>query len=145
MSCGDGGGDAGQYASPDVDSSGSASPVESEEILIETKLTLPTGEVLPGSVIGDAPFCSSGTFRDEHGNAEVGLVLRTFTCPEGELKVGFSPTEDSLTQTSTWYIVRDGGSGSFQGMRGNGQMTATFEEDGVGGRETFAGEVVRRD
>jgi hypothetical protein len=143
VSCADGDGDAGQRASPEVRGSGSASPLEREEILIETKVTFPTGEVLPGSVIGGSPFCSGGTFRDEHGNAEVGLVLKTFTCPEGELKVGFSPTEDSLTQTSTWHIVRDSGSGSFEGLRGNGQVTATFEEDGVHGRESFTGEVIR--
>jgi hypothetical protein len=145
VACGDGGGAVDQEAtaSPEVEPSGSASTVVRQKISIETKVTVPTGEVLPGSVIGDDPFCSGGTLRDEHGNAEVGLVLRTFTCPEGELKVGFSPTEDSLTQTSTWYIVRDSGTGSFEGLRGNGRMTVTFEEDGVEGRESFTGEVAK--
>src|SRR5215218_903598 len=37
----------------------------------KTHLTIPTGDVLSGSVIGDSRFCRGGTFRDEDGNPEV--------------------------------------------------------------------------
>jgi hypothetical protein len=144
VSCGDDEGspeDSGT-ASPVVDRSATPSR---EAILIETKLTIPTGEVLSGSVIGDSPFCAGGTFRDEHGNAEVGSVLRTFSCPEGELKIGFSPGPPvGPTQTGPWYILRDRGTGSFEGLRGNGQATVNYEDaDATRGRETFTGTVNR--
>jgi hypothetical protein len=146
--CGDDGGDPGERAAgPDVDHGASApGEVDGKAILIKTSLTIPTGEVLAGSVIGDSRFCRGGTFRDkEGGSPEVGTVLRTFRCPDGQLTIGFTPqgvqgrTTGPIKQTGPWKVV--GGSGRFERLRGHGRMTVTFKRPPVG-RETFTGTVV---
>jgi hypothetical protein len=106
-------------------------------------MNLPVGEVLPGSSIGDSAFCPGGRIRDRHGGtAGLGLVVKTFRCPEGRLTLTFSPTQRSLIQSSPWKVVN--GSGRFEGLRGHGRMKARF---GIGarskGRETFTGTVAR--
>ena len=100
-----------------------ATPVASSEpILIKARVDIPTGEVLGGSSIGDSPFCPGGTCRDRHGSADpsvppYGLVDRTFRCPDGSLRIGFTPGEPlGRTQAGPWKVVS--GTGAFKGLQG---------------------------
>ena len=102
------------------------------------------GEVLGGSSRGDSPFCPGGTFSDLHSDdPEIGLVDRTFQCPDGSLRIGFSPgpPPTPLTQSGPWHIVS--GTGAFKGMEGDGEMEIRYEPhtDATEGRETFTGTV----
>lgn len=99
------------------------------------------GEVLPGSLIGDSPFCPGGTFRDEHGEPPLGFVVKSFRCPEGSLTITFSPTQNSPIQSSSWRVVD--GNGEFEGLSGQGWMVARFEEGDPEGQEPFTGTVTR--
>ena len=111
--CSDDDGDGGQTtaargesettAAPDVESEASPTPAgDGEAIMINTRVTIPTGEVLVGSAIGDSPFCLGGTFRDRHGDDDIGLVDRTFRCPDGSLRIGFTPgVPDGLTRSGS--------------------------------------------
>jgi len=83
--CGDDDADqAERTVGPDVDRTVSApGGGGSEAILIKTHLTIPTGEVLSGSVIGDSRFCRGGTFRDEDGNPEVRRCSGRSAAPAG--------------------------------------------------------------
>jgi hypothetical protein len=85
-----------------------------------------SGEVLDGSFIGDSPFCPGGTFRDVHGPPEIGLVDRTFRCPDGRLRIGFSPGEPhGRTQAGPWRVIS--GTGAFKRWRGYGQMEMKYK------------------
>jgi hypothetical protein len=144
--CGDDDGDEDGAATTTsgADSDLSADPADGgEEIVIKTDLNIPAGEVLGGSSIGDSPFCPGGTFRDRGGNAEIGSVDRTIRCPDGELRVGFTPGElQGRTQTGPWEILS--GTGVFEGLEGQGRMEVTFESaSSTKGRETFTGTVAR--
>jgi hypothetical protein len=120
----------------------SEAPAGDEPILIVLRYDFPDGEVLPESRIGDSPFCPGGTTHDEHGGgAGEGLVVSTFDCPDGELTITFSPTQHSLKQSSAWRVLQ--GSGSFEGLEGEGDMTAEFEERGGEGRARFTGTIHR--
>lgn len=138
-----GGGDdnaADTNATPSIQSDSTA---DAEPILINTRVDfsgrIPKGEVLDGSTIGDSASCPGGTFRDRHGNDDIGLVDRTFRCPDGTLRVGFTPGEpQGDTQAGPWNIVS--GTGAFEGLRGQGQMEAR-ESGNNEGRETFTGTV----
>jgi hypothetical protein len=112
-----------------------------EPILIKTRVTIPTGKVLAGSTVGDSPFCPGGTFRDRDGNDDIGSVDRTFRCPDGSLRIGFTPgVPQGLTQAGPWKIVS--GTGAYKTLLGEGQMKVTFESDSnSNGRETFTGTV----
>ncbi len=120
----------------DRDDGGSVTPTEVESgvaaeqpIVIELRLDIPTGEVLPASQLGEAPFCPGGTTFDEHGGTgDLGLVVTTIDCSDGELTITFSPTQDSLIQSSTWRVVEGSGTGVFEGLQGGGEMTVEFEE-----------------
>jgi hypothetical protein len=156
--CGDDDGDEnGAATTPGVDSDLSADPGEgSEEIVIKTDVdihiregealpgsSISTGEVVGGSSIGDSPFCPGGTFRDQHGNTDIGLVDRTFRCPDGSLRIGFTPgVPQGRTQAGPWKVLS--GTGAFDGLEADGQMEVKYEP-GTGateGRETFTGTVV---
>lgn len=158
--CGDDDGDEnGAATTPGVDSDLSADPGEaSEEIVIKTHvdIDIPTGEVLRGSSIsegkilrgssiGDSPFCPDGTFRDQHGDdPDIGLVLRAIRCPDGSLRIGFTPGPPTTPQTQAgpWRVLS--GTGAFEGLQGDGQMEIEYEPGtkGTEGRETFTGTVV---
>ena len=131
--CGEDGGDNARASANSAE--------DGEAILIKTRLTVPVGEVLRGSSIGDAAFCPGGRFRDEQGSG-VGTILKTFRCPKGRLTITFSPVGDGscTRQRSSWRIV--GGSGLYEGLRGHGRMTVEFGREARGeGRETFTGTV----
>ena len=105
-----------------------------------------TGTVLKGSTLGGAPFCVGGTILDSHGSPDpavkpYGLIDRTITCPNGTVRVGFTPEEpQGETQTGSWRIVS--GTGVFENLRGRGKMTITYDpDDEAFGRETLTGRV----
>jgi hypothetical protein len=113
-----------------------------EAILINTRVTLPTGEVRRASVIGDSTFCPGGTFRDRHGDTDIALVDRTFRCPNGTLRIGFTPgVPGDLTQSGPWNVVS--GTGVFEGLQGSGQMEIRKKPNScLDGHETFTGTVL---
>ena len=127
-----------------------------EEIVIKTQVKIDAaeenvgsnisrGEILDGSSIGASPFCRDGTFQDAHSEDPViGFVDRTIQCPDGSLRIGFSPgpPPTPLTQSGPWHIVS--GTAAFKGMEGNGEMKIRFERhtEATEGRETFTGTVV---
>ncbi len=157
--CGDEDGDEnGAATTPSADSDLSADPAEgSEEGVIKTHVSIgaaevlrgssvSAGDVLGGSSIGDSPFCPGGTFRDRHGaDPDIGLVLRKVDCPDGSLRIGFSPQAPTTprTQAGPWRVLS--GAGAFEGLQGDGQMEIKYEPHtrATEGRETFTGTVAR--
>jgi hypothetical protein len=139
--CGGDDGDAGgSTAAPGEErASTSGGGAGGEPILIKTRVTIPTGKVLAGSTIGDSRFCADGTFRDRQGNDDIGSVDRTFRCPDGSLRIGFTPgVPQGQTQAGPWKVLS--GTGAYKGLRGEGQMEVTFERGSSSkGRETFTG------
>jgi hypothetical protein len=132
----------------DGDEGGTTAAESDEPILIKTRVDIPTGEVLGGSTIGDSPFCPGGRFRDKHGSEDpsvppYGLVDRTFRCPDGSLRIGFTPGEpQGRTQAGPWRVAS--GTGAFKGAAGSrsdeGEVRARQRHEG---RETFTGTVTR--
>lgn len=120
---------------------------EAETIVIRTRTRIPVGKILQGSVVAGAPFCPGGTFKDEHGAPEVGLVDRTITCPDGTLRVGLDPQMPvGDTQSGPWRIV--GGTGAYERWKGGGQMVMRYDasDDSAhpeNGRERYTGSVTR--
>ncbi len=104
-----------------------------------------TGDVLAGSTIGGSPFCAGGTIRDSHGSTDpaVRLIVQTITCPDGTVRLRFTPDEpQGLTQTGSWTIVS--GSGAFDGLRGSGKMEVVYDpDDDSPAHVTFTGTVTR--
>ena len=104
-----------------------------------------TGEVLAGSTIGGSPFCAGGTIRDSHGSTDpaVRLIVQTITCPDGTVRLRFTPDEpQGLTQTGSWTIVS--GTGAFEGLRGSGEMEVVYDPDEDSpAHVTFTGTVTR--
>ena len=105
-----------------------------------------SGEVLDGSTLGGSPFCAGGTIADTHASKDpameqYGLIDRTITCPDGSLRMGFTPSQtQGLTQTGSWTIVS--GTGAFKGIHGSGKMEVTHDpNDDSLGRETLTGTV----
>jgi hypothetical protein len=157
--CGDDDGDEdGAATTPGIDNDLAADPGEgSEEIVIKTDVvidipeggpqpgkSISEGEVLGGSSLGDSPFCPGGTFSDLHSDdPDIGLVDRTFDCPEGSLRIGFTPGfPEGRTQAGPWSLVS--GTGAFEGLHGHGEMEIEYEPGtrSTEGRETFTGTVV---
>jgi hypothetical protein len=128
-----------------------------EAVVIRTKLTVAptagaevvaTGEVLEGSTLGDSPFCVGGAIKDLHANLDpevepLGLLARTITCPDGTVKVGFTPGQASgLKQAGTWTIAS--GTGAYEGLDGSGEFETTYDaSDDALARETYTGTVTR--
>jgi hypothetical protein len=160
--CGDDDDDPGTTAPEAVETTETTSGEVGEEILIKThvKIDVPKGElrkgtptgggeVLAGSTIGDGRFCSGGTFRDRHGTEDpaeppYGLVDRTFRCPGGTLRIGFTPgVPQGRKQSGPWKVVS--GTGAFDGLQGGGQMGIEYDPKtgSSGDSETFTGTVSR--
>ena len=138
--CGDeSGGEGETTAAPTVAGSTTDLGASGDAILIRTQVNLPTGVVLSGSSIADAPFCPGGTFRDQPGGDSPGSMDRTFRCPEGTLRIGFTTgTGKDRKQTGSWTIIR--GTGAFAGLQGSGQMEIEVQRDSnTKGHETFTG------
>ena len=104
-----------------------------------------TGDVLEGSTLGDSPFCAGGTVRDSHGSSDptVWLIVETITCPEGTVKLRFTPEPaQGMNQTGSWTIVS--GTGAFEGLRGSGGMEVVYGPDADSPTHvTFTGTVTR--
>ena len=104
-----------------------------------------TGEVLARSTLGDSPFCAGGTVRDSHGSSDptVWLIVETITCPEGTVKLRFTPEPaQGRNQTGSWTIVS--GTGAFEGLRGSGEMEVVYGPDADSPTHvTFTGTVTR--
>ena len=104
-----------------------------------------TGEVLEGSTLGDSPFCAGGTVRDSHGSSDptVWLIVETITCPDGTVKLRFTPEPaQGMNQTGSWTIVS--GTGAFEGLRGSGEMEVVYGPTADAPTHvTFAGTVTR--
>ena len=113
-----------------------------KKIVIKTRLTIPTGEVVGGSSIADSSFCRGGMFRDRDSKLDPGSVDRTVRCSNGNLRIGFTPGEPhGRTQSGPWKVLS--GTGTYKGLRGSGRMEVTFETGSSSkGRETFTGTVV---
>lgn len=131
----------------------SASAPKELPILIETDVKLRVkdprynskkgvvqGTVEDGSTLGDSPFCVGGTVRDRHGSDAIGgLVDRAFECPEGTMRVVFTPgVPQGLTQSGHWRAL--GGTGAFEGVVASGEMKIVYDgKKSDAGRETFTG------
>jgi hypothetical protein len=146
--CGDDGGDAhGAAAARGTTSERSTDrAAASEKIVIKVHADLQDvidkGEVLSGSSLGDAPFCRGGTFTGAHGSAA--MIDRTFKCPDGNLRIGFTPGKESgRTVSGRWEVLS--GTGAFKAMKGSGRMQTRFAPGAqpAEARETFTGSVVR--
>jgi hypothetical protein len=118
----------------------------SEKIVIKVHADLQDvvdkGEVLSGSSLGDAPFCRGGSFTGEHGNTA--MIDRKFKCPDGSLRIGFTPGKGSgRTVSGRWKVLS--GTGAFKVMKGSGRMQTRFAPGSqpAEARETFTGSVVR--
>ena len=140
-------------------SSASTTAPRGEPIVIRTRMVIAaeegaepiaTGEVLEGSTLGGSPFCAGGTILDSHGSADLavepyGLIDRTITCPDGTVRVGFTPEvgPQGPTGKGSWTIVS--GTGPFTGLRGSGKMRIVDDPDDASlARETLTGTVTRQ-
>ena len=115
-------------------------PVTGDAILIETRISDAESTHGRGSqrvLIGESAFCPGGKTS---GGSTGAAITTTFRCPEGSLKVSFSPTQHSLVQGDVWEVVS--GTGRYEDLRGGGSMVARFgSDDPDEGRETFTGTV----
>ena len=104
-----------------------------------------TGEVLEGSTLGDSPFCAGGTVLDSHGSSDptVWLIVETITCPDGTVKLRFTPEPaQGMNQTGSWTIVS--GTVVFEGLRGSGEMEVAYGPNADSPTHvTFTGTVTR--
>jgi hypothetical protein len=125
----------------------SATAGEGEPILIRTRVDIPTGKVVNGSTIGDSPFCPGGTFQDEHGAPDIGLVDRMMTCQDGTLRMGLDPEVPvGDTQSGPWRIIS--GTGAYDGWQGSGHMVVRYDPKDESAhpmkfRERYRGTVTR--
>jgi hypothetical protein len=131
----------------------------SEPIVIRAKLIIAakeqseptaTGTILAGSTLGGAPFCTGGTIRDSHASLdpkmEPYLIDRKITCPDGTVRIGFTPEvgaePQGQTQRGSWKIVS--GTGAFEGLGGSGKSEAVYGSNPNSPvRETLTGTVTR--
>jgi hypothetical protein len=134
-------------ATADGDETGTSAKAGSEPILIKTHVAPLNardetfGEVLSGSTIGNAAFCTGGSFIDGPVKPPLGSVERLFRCSDGTLTITFTTTGSGLEQRGDWKVVK--GFGRFEGLGGGGQMRAVFESERGEGRETLTGTVTR--
>src|SRR3954452_6480391 len=93
------------------------------------------GEVLSGSSLGGAAFCQGGRFSGGHDTA---MIYRTFKCPDGILRIGFTPGNGTgRTVIGRWKVLS--GTGAFKGMKGSGRIQTRF---GPGSQPTEAQETL---
>ena len=73
-----------------------------------------------------------------------GPLARTITCPDGTMRIGFTPELVPLaeTQGGSWTIVS--GTGAFAGLHGSGELENVPDPDpDLPARETLTGNVTR--
>ena len=112
-----------------------------------------TGTILEGSTLGGTPFCAGGTILDSHASLdpkmEPYLIDRKITCPDGTVRIGFTPEvgaepapQGQTPQRGVWTIVS--GTGEFEGLGGSGKSEAVYGPNPSSPvRETFTGTVTR--
>jgi hypothetical protein len=93
-----------------------------------------TGQILAGSKLGGSPFCAGGTIRDTHASLdpkmEPYLIDRKITCPDGTVRIGFTPEvgagpqPQGQTQKGSWAIVS--GTRAFERLRGTGKSETVY-------------------
>lgn len=153
--CGGDDGGPGDGAGAPESSAPSSPSGEEQQILIKTDVELKvedprynskagvaSGKVATGSTLGDSPFCVGGTIRDRHGSDAIGgLVDRTIECPDGTIRMVFTPgVPQGLTQEGGWRVA--GGTGAYEGLQGYGEMKIVYAGKTSGkGHETFTGTV----
>jgi hypothetical protein len=121
--------------------------IRTRKLVALTERTEPiaTGEVLEGSTLGDSPFCAGGTVLDSHGSSDptVWLIIETITCPDGTVKLRLEPDPSpGLNQTGSWTIAS--ANGTFERLRGSGEMEAVYDPDPAGpAHVTLTGTVTR--
>ena len=134
-------------------SAGESAAGESIVILTEMAIAdtsgaepIATGRVLQGSMLGGATFCVDGTIRDSHANLDpavesLGLIDRTFTCPDGTVRMVFTPAEmQQDDRAGTWTIVS--GTGAFERARGSGTIDTEYDPANQAlPRETLTGRI----
>jgi ABC-type glycerol-3-phosphate transport system substrate-binding protein len=126
---------------------GTSAKEGSEPILIKTHVAPQNardetfGEVLSGSTIGNAAFCTGGSFIDGPKKPPLDSVDRIFRCSDGNLTITFTTTGSGQEQRGDWKVVK--GFGRLEGLAGGGQMSAVFESGRGEGRETLTGTVTR--
>jgi hypothetical protein len=107
-----------------------------------------TGTILTGSTLGGSSFCAGGTILDSHASLdpkmEAYLIDRKITCPDGAVRIGFTPEvgaePQSQTQKGSWTIVS--GTGAFADLRGSGTSEAVYGRNPSSPvRETLTGTV----
>jgi hypothetical protein len=130
-----------------------------EPIVIREKLTIAategsepiaTGQILAGSKLGGSPFCACGTIRDTHASLdpkmEPYLIDRKISCPDGTVRIGFTPEvgakPQGQTQKGPWTIVS--GTGAFERLRGSGKSETVYGSNPTSPvRETLTGTATR--
>ena len=148
--CGGAQGDAADSGvSPSIEEPGEHIVIRTRALIAAEEGAEPiaTGDVLEGSTLGGSPFCVGGTVVDSHASGDPAverLIDRTITCPDGTLKVGFTPDIVPLgqTQTGSWTIIS--GTGAFEDLRGRGEMEDVIDPDDDSlNLQTFTGSVTR--
>ena len=140
-------------------SAASTTAPRGEPIVIHEKLIIAategsepiaTGEILAGSKLGGSPFCAGGPIRDTHASRdptmEPYLIDRRITCPDGTVRIGFTPQlgaePQGQTQMGSWTIVS--GTGAFERLRGSGKSEAVYGPNPNSPvRETLTGTATR--
>jgi hypothetical protein len=140
-------------------SAASTTAPRGEPIVIREKLIIAakehsepiaTGTILAGSTLGGTPFCAGGTILDSHASLdpkmEPYLIDRKITCPDGTVRIGFTPEvgaePQGQTQRGSWKIVS--GTGAFEGLGGSGKSEAVYGSNPNSPvRETLTGTVTR--
>jgi predicted small secreted protein len=141
--CGDNGGTGAGGSSGKTALTGSTPRgATSKPFLLKTDMHGFDGVVLPGSVLGRAPFCAGGSVHHTHGSREIGFpAINEITCGGSALRIGFGPGPDQMQkriQHSDWRILD--GTGEFAGATGSGQMHVEWNKvGGTDGHETFIG------
>ena len=122
------------------------SETSAEAILIRTHIVFTPaggkGDILPASTLGGAAFCPGGTFRDGRGQAPLLEVVKRIRCPGGSLTITFDPRGSPSSpnvQTGPWRVVS--GTGTFEGLTGEGRFKGVFQQNGNVGNESFRGTV----
>jgi hypothetical protein len=109
-----------------------------------------TGTILAGSTLGGAPFCGGRTILDSHASLdpkmEPYLIDRKITCPDGTVRIGFTPEvggqPQGQTQRGSWTIVS--GTGAFEELGGSGKSESVYGPNPRSPvRETLTGTVTR--
>ena len=133
----------------------STTAARGEPIVIRTRMVIAategaepiaTGEVIAGSTLWGAAFCTGGTIRDTHASPDPDtfLIARTITCPDGTMRIELAPEVEPQgeTQTGSWTIA--GGTGAYVGLHGSGAMEVVYGPDADSpARETLTGAVAR--